>query len=85
LPDDVEHCNSIDAALAAHASEDVFIIGGAELYAQTINRADCLFITEVQRDIPDCDALFPIIDTMLWRATSRESHEGFTFVTYERK
>ncbi len=83
LPNGVERFGSIDEALTAHATEEVFIIGGAEIFAQTIDRADRLSITELDRTIDGCTAFFPPIDTR-WRETSREDHEGFSFVTYQQ-
>jgi len=74
---------SIDGALAAHAADDVYIIGGASIYAQTIARADRLIITHVDQ-VVDGDAHFPTIDAQRWHETTREDHEGFTFATYER-
>jgi dihydrofolate reductase len=68
---------------------DVFIIGGAEVYSQTIEMADRLYITEVHADI-DGDTYFPALDSS-WREVSREKHQAdeknpydFDFVTYER-
>jgi dihydrofolate reductase len=51
------------ATAAAHASgaQAVCVIGGGEIYAQAINRADVLHITHVEAE-PDGDTLFPAID-----------------------
>lgn len=73
--------HSVDEALAAPG--ELFIAGGAETYAQTIARATRLYITHVARAY-DGDAHFPRIDPALWRAVERESHDGFSFVTYAR-
>lgn len=69
----------------------VFIIGGAELYRQFIERADRLLITEVWADIGG-DAHFPDIDPKLYEETRRESFEAdaeneysFDFVEYRRR
>ncbi len=85
LPNGVARFGSIDEALAAHATEEIFIIGGAEIFSQTIDRADRLYITEVDRAINGCTAYFPKIDTTLWHESSREPQGGFSFVTYTRK
>jgi dihydrofolate reductase len=73
--------HSVDEALAAPG--ELFVAGGAEIYAQTIARADRLYITHVQRAV-DGDAFFPPIDPRIWHAVEREPHEGFAFVTYAR-
>jgi dihydrofolate reductase len=74
---------SLDAALAAAGDGEVFIAGGAELYAQTIARADRLYLTVL--DAPfDGDARFPAFDERLWRVRERERRDGFEFRVYER-
>lgn len=83
VPAGVEIYSSPEEAITAHANDDIMICGGAQLYAQTIHRADRLFITEIHRDV-DGDAFFPPIDKTLWRETAREPHDGFTFIMYER-
>jgi dihydrofolate reductase len=84
VPEGVEVYSSIDAALAAHADEDIFVIGGGEIYRQTIDRADTLYITHIDREV-EGDTVFPTIDTAVWHEVSREDHEGFAFVVYKRK
>jgi dihydrofolate reductase len=68
---------------------DVFIIGGAEVYTQTIDLADTLYVTEVHASI-EGDVTFPEIDSS-WQETSRESHKAdeknqydYDFVVYKR-
>ena len=84
LPPGVEVYQSIDAALGAHANDTVVVIGGAEIYKQTIDRADTLYITHIQQTV-DGDAFFPTIDPGLWKETEREKHDGFDFVTYKKR
>ena len=82
---------SIDAALALCAGADeVFFIGGAELYAQVIPLADRLYLTEVAIEA-EGDAWFPDYDRRAFREIARESQTGhkgdalrFDFVVYER-
>ncbi len=83
LPDGVERAASLEAALAAHASDDVIVNGGGEIYARAMPCADALDITHVDRDV-DGDTFFPTIDPAVWRVTWREDHDGFAFVTYRR-
>jgi dihydrofolate reductase len=83
--------DSIPAALALCADADeVFFIGGADLYAQAIPLADRLYLTEVDIEA-EGDAWFPDYDRGAFREVSRESHRGdkgdalaFYFVVYER-
>jgi len=75
---------SLDQALdELSKTDDVVVMGGAMVYAQTINRADKLEITHVHRDV-EGDVFFPEIDPAAWKETAREDHDGFSFVTYER-
>lgn len=82
-PENVEIYHSINDAIAKHTDEDMFIIGGATIYTQTINLADTLYITHVSQ-VVDGDAFFPDIDKHIWKETERENHDKFSFVKYER-
>lgn len=82
----------LEAALEAVATaETVFVIGGAELYRQTLARADRLLITEVQAEVVG-DTRFPAIDPDRFVETGRESHPAdadnqypYDFVEYRRR
>lgn len=68
----VQTCHSLDAALHRTESEaEVFVIGGATLYAQALPIAQRIFLTEV--DVaPEGDTWFPALSTQEWREFSRE-------------
>jgi dihydrofolate reductase len=83
VPAGVELYHTIDEALAAHLSEEIMVIGGGEIYNQTMDRAETLYITEVH-NVVEGDVFFPIIDKAVWEETEREEHEGFSFVTYQK-
>lgn len=83
VPAGVHLHSSIESALAHHTDEDIVVIGGAEIYNQTINRADTLYVTHVDQ-IVEGDAFCPSIDPKQWKETERENHDGFSFVTYKR-
>lgn len=83
VPNGVLVFSSIEKALAHFQGQDVMSIGGATVYAETINLADTLYITHVDQTV-DGDAFFPVIDPAVWRETARENHPGFSFVTYTR-
>jgi dihydrofolate reductase len=84
--------HTLEAALAAAGrSSDVFVIGGAQIYALALPHAQRLHMTEIERDF-DGDAFFPEFDRSLWREVSREPHAAggnesfdYAFVDYERK
>lgn len=85
-----EAFQSLDEALAAcRDDEDVYIIGGASVYAEAIGRADRLCLTEIDDTPAAADTFFPPYDG--WRETQRENHETderhafrYAFVDYER-
>jgi Dihydrofolate reductase len=85
--------NSIDAALLKLINEEeVFIIGGGQIYKQTLPIADKLYLTRVHADFPDANTFFPKINMHEWKETGRETIPGdeknkysFTFYEYERR
>ena len=84
----VEVAHSIDAALEKAAGDEVFVAGGGEIYAQTIDRADRLYLTLIDRDV-EADAFFPEFDQSAFAVVEREPHAQaplpFEFVTLRRK
>lgn len=84
LPGGVLRYDSVDTALAAHPNEDIMIIGGGEVFTQTINKADTLYMTHVNQTVTACTAFFPPINLTLWCETERDDRGGFSFVTYKK-
>jgi len=80
----VEVAHSLAEALALAGPTDVFVVGGAEVYRQAMAFADTMMLTEVEMS-PEGDAFFPPFEPAHWRETTRQAHDGFSFVTYERK
>jgi dihydrofolate reductase len=84
----IETYASLDEALSALAGEErVFVIGGAAVYAQVLDKADELYLTMVNAEVQG-DAFFPQYEHFIekmFTEQSREEHEGFTFVNYVRK
>lgn len=79
-----------DALAAAGPVEQVFVIGGAQLYAATIARADRLELTEIDRDF-DGDVHFPARARADWVERSRQTHHAgapndfdYAFVSLQR-
>ena len=60
-------------ALASDADGEVFVAGGAAVYAEALDRADAQVLTEVHLS-PDGDTRYPEFDRSLWRETRREPH-----------
>jgi dihydrofolate reductase len=80
---ELAHALADGIALAADA-EKLFIIGGADIYAQSIELADRLEITEVDL-APDGDAWFPEISAAAWQECARSVGPGCAFVSYRRR
>lgn len=75
--DDVTVYHSIDEALAIARTldtDEIFVIGGGMVYAQTIAHADRLYLTLVDDDTPG-DTFFPDYTTLPFVETAREEHE----------
>ena len=73
-------------------NEDVFVIGGGEIYKQSINLADMLDITRVHTIIDKADAFFPEINESVWEVESEVFHSrddrhqyDFTFQTFKKR
>ena len=84
----VERAGSLDEALHLAGEGEVFVIGGAQIYLDAIQRADKLIVTEIDA-VFDCDAFFPAIDPAAWTEVSRERHHStgngwdYSFVIYQ--
>ena len=96
-PEGCRIAHSIDEALHLAAAQLpaadplVFVIGGENLYAQMLPRADRLYLTEIEADI-EGDAWFPPFDRRDWVETERRRHPADernpypgTLLTLERK
>ena len=71
--------------------EQCFVIGGGQIYAQSLPLVDSLIVTHVHTVIEDADTFFPEIDPVVWQVSERselltdeESGYTFEFVKYIR-
>lgn len=89
----VETANSVLGALelARQSDEEVFVIGGAEIYRAALPAVDVVYLTEVHT-APTGDAALPEFGAETWREESRQRHEAddkhahaFSFVTLRRR
>jgi dihydrofolate reductase len=72
----VETATGLDGALATLAGEaEVFVAGGAEVYALALARADRLYVTLIHADV-EGDARFPAFDPSRWRLVEDERHDA---------
>lgn len=88
---DVVHSleDAITIASATNAADEVFIIGGGEIYKQALPLVDTVYVTRVHAEI-DGDVFFPKLGEQ-WQQVSAEHHEideqhkySFTYFVYER-
>ncbi|NHZ82480.1 dihydrofolate reductase [Massilia sp. CCM 8695] len=91
----VERAASVPQALALVQGGDgagdasAFVIGGAQVYAQTLDLAQQVIVTEIAHSFA-CDAFFPPLDPAAWTETAREPHHSasngfdYAFVTYSK-
>lgn len=71
-------------ARASAIDDEVFVLGGYDVFRLAMRVADRMVITRVDAR-PDGDTVFPPVDWAAWREASREPHEGFDVVTYHRR
>lgn len=90
-----ENCivvNNLEKAIEiCPKDEDVFVIGGGEIYKQSIAIADKIELTRVHSTF-EADTFFPEIDTTIWELVQEEFHPrdekhlyDFSFQTYLKK
>ena len=87
-----EVAHSLEEAIAMFpAEEEVFIIGGAQIYAQALSLADKIYLTIVHKEY-EGDTSFPKFDMSEWQEVAREEFErgeeydgAFTFIDLIRK
>ena len=85
--------DSIEKAIeVANADEHIFIIGGAQIYQQAMKSdlVDQLDITQVHSEF-EADVFFPVIDSAIWKETSRENLKpdeknkyNYSFISYKK-
>ena len=79
-----------EAIRMADGDEEIFVIGGAQIYAEALKVADRLYITRVEHDY-EGDTSFPEFDLSAWCLVAEERHERgeeyeypFSFQTFDR-
>ena len=86
----VVHC--LEDAIAAAETDTIFIIGGAQVYEQSLPLVDVLHLTRIHARWASADAFFPAIVMDDWQEVSREHHKSdhknayeFDFITLKRR
>lgn len=77
---------SVEAALEfakkSSGGEEIFVIGGGKVFAETIDLANRLYLTVVEKQT-DADTFFPEYSKFV-RVVAREPQNGYTYLTLER-
>jgi dihydrofolate reductase len=87
-----EWATSLEKAFEMCQEEDeVFIIGGADIYNSTINKADYLYITQIKKAFENADTFFPLIEPKQWKKIKQDDYKAdeknlydYSFVKYVR-
>ena len=65
-----------------HDAEEVFVIGGAQIYAATLPQCERMHVTHIEADV-DGDVFFPAVDWSAWHGTEVERHAADADNTYD--
>jgi len=73
-------------------NDEIFIIGGGEVYRQALPLATKLYLTKIHAEFDDADTFFPEINYAEWEEVSREEYKAdernpydYTFLLYKWK
>ncbi len=84
-------CSSLEEAMERYAAEDVFIIGGGEIYKQALPFADKVYLTKVDTEL-EADTFFPELNEKEWELVLLERHlkddkhpYNYTFIDYQKR
>jgi dihydrofolate reductase len=87
--DGVDAVASLAEAIALVGAEPACIIGGAQIFSESMDVADQLIVTEIEHTFA-CDTFFPPLAAGRWLETARERHHSeangfdYSFVTYRK-
>ena len=82
--------DSVTSAIAlAGSCDELMVVGGQAAYEEALPLADTIYLTEVQLDVPNGDAFFPMWVKSDWKATSVTNPENpnsipYRFIVFER-
>lgn len=91
--ENIEVVGSLDEALAACETEkdEVFIVGGAQIYEQAIPLTDKVYLTRIHHEFEDADTFFPDLNDDEWQLEEVEHHESdeknpydYSFLLYSK-
>lgn len=88
---DAETTDSLEKAISlASAENEVFIIGGAEIFKQALPLLNKIYLTRIHKAF-EADTFFPQINPSEWEETEREEHQpdektpfSYAFINYRK-
>ena len=78
---------AMDVAKKSIGSEEIFVIGGARIYEQFINRADRLYLTLVEKEYPSADVFFPpyrAFESVVSKKPHLKGSLGYTYIILDK-
>lgn len=91
VADGIICATSLDEAYQLATRDEIYVIGGGQIYDQAIGDVDKLYVTYVDAEFPEATIFFPQISSTDWTETSRvhctadEVNEyNYDFIEYER-
>lgn len=89
---DAEVVSSLTEALElSKGQEEVFIIGGAEIFRQALPLSQRIYLTAIHHRF-DADTFFPELNMQEWKEAEKEDHQAgdqapfpYSFITYEKR
>ncbi len=84
VPDGVLVFQSFDEAVKNLSTDDIYVIGGAEIFKIALPAAQILYITHVHGNY-EGDAFFPQVNWDEWERVEEEKYDKFTFAKYVKK
>ena len=82
--------SSVDEAIkiaCEHESEEVFVVGGASIFEQTIDKANRLYLTIIDLNVPDATRYFPEYEKdfhLISEGSGRDNNLNYRFTIWER-
>ena len=84
--------NSLEEALSQIQHENLWVIGGAEIYTHCLPFAEKILLTQIEHAFEGADTFFPELDSAQWKMVSEEAHPvseknayPLKFVIYQNK
>ncbi len=75
---------NIDEALAKAGNKEVFVIGGREIFEQTIELANKMYLSYIDGNF-EGEVLFPTFNEKQWKIIEKKKYSGFETIVYARR